>query len=75
MDFKDPEAYESLSKKIISLSGTCGQNCNYIFYMATIPSLFGEISIKLGKAGLNKSKGGYSRKGRIKLQLLSRPFL
>lgn len=61
MDFKDAAAYNNLSKKIKSLSCTFGENCNYIFYMATIPSLFGEISINLGKAGLNKTDGGYSR--------------
>mgnify|MGYP006363891063 FL=1 len=54
MDFKDPDAYNMLSSKIKSLSGTCGENCNYIFYLATIPSLFAEISVNLGKAGLNK---------------------
>ncbi len=61
MDFKNPEAYSELSLRIRSLSGTCGTNCNYIFYLATIPALFGEISVNLGKAGLNKSDGGYSR--------------
>lgn len=61
MDFKDPDAYNMLSTKIKSLSGTCGENCNYIFYLATIPSLFAEISVNLGRAGLNKSKNGYCR--------------
>lgn len=61
MDFKNPEAYNSLSKEISSLSGTCGKNCNYIFYLATIPALFPEIAVNLGKAGLNQSSGGYCR--------------
>lgn len=61
MDFKDSSAYNVLNVKIHSLSGACGTNCNYIFYLATIPSLFGEISVNLGKAGLNKNEGGYSR--------------
>lgn len=61
MDFKDTEAYNNLNAKIKTLCGACGQNCNYIFYMATIPALFGDISINLGKVGLNKREGGYSR--------------
>ncbi len=61
MNFKDPEAYNLLSGKIRSLSRTCGDSCNYIFYLATIPSLFAEISVNIGKAGLNKSKEGYCR--------------
>lgn len=61
MDFKNPPAYEELKKRINGLSGTCGENCNYIFYLATIPALFPEISLNLGKSGLNKSAGGFSR--------------
>ena len=61
MDFKDPLAYNNLSTKIKSLSCNCGTNCNYIFYLSTIPALFADISINLGKAGLNKNEGGYSR--------------
>ncbi|NOS85635.1 MAG: glucose-6-phosphate dehydrogenase [Ignavibacteria bacterium] len=61
MNFKDPGAYNELKNKIRSLSGICGESCNYIFYLATIPSLFAEISVNLGKAGLNKSSSGYSR--------------
>lgn len=61
MDFKNPDAYNKLKERIKSLSCTCGDSCNYIFYLATIPSLFAEISVNLGKAGLNKSEGGYCR--------------
>lgn len=61
MNFKVPEAYNELSNKIKNLSGICGKSCNYIFYLATIPALFAEISVNLGKSGLNKSNGGYSR--------------
>lgn len=61
MDFKNPLSYNELKSRISSLSGTCGENCNYIFYLATIPSLFAEISANLGNAGLNKSAGGFCR--------------
>ncbi|HRF67314.1 MAG TPA: glucose-6-phosphate dehydrogenase [Ignavibacteria bacterium] len=61
MDFKNAEGYEKLSKEIHSLSGTCGSECNYIYYLATIPALFPEITVNLGKAGLNKSAGGFCR--------------
>ncbi|HWA04919.1 MAG TPA: glucose-6-phosphate dehydrogenase, partial [Ignavibacteria bacterium] len=61
MNFKDPLMYNELSLKIDHLSGTCGNECNYIFYLATIPSLFAEISLNLGKAGLNRSSNGFCR--------------
>lgn len=61
MDFKDTSMYNELSLRIRNLSGTCGTECNYIFYLATIPSLFAEISLNLGRAGLNRSSNGYSR--------------
>ena len=61
MDFKNREAYNELKNRTAALSGTCGKNCNYIFYMATIPSLFGDISRNLGRSGLNKSESGYCR--------------
>lgn len=61
MDFKNSASYDELSLKIRTLSGTCGKNCNFIFYLATIPSLFPEIVINLGKAGLNKSENGFAR--------------
>ncbi len=61
LDFKDAPAYNKLKEKIAELSGTCGNTGNNIFYLATIPSLFGEIAQNLGKAGLNSVKNGYSR--------------
>lgn len=61
MNFKEPSTYNELSVRLKNLSGTCGNNCNYIFYLATIPSLFGEISLNLGHSGLNKSTNGYCR--------------
>lgn len=61
LDFKDSPAYKNLKNKISELSGTCGNTGNTIFYLATIPSLFGEITVNLGKAGLNNNPAGYCR--------------
>lgn len=61
IDFKDAPAYLQLKEKIKELSKSCEDTGNYIFYLATIPSLFGEIAVNLGKAGLSSVKNGYSR--------------
>jgi len=61
MDFKNEQAYNDLASRIKSLGGTCGSGCNYIFYLATVPSLFESISINLGKAGLNVNTSGFTR--------------
>lgn len=61
MDFKDSSSYNELSVKINNLGHACGKSRNYIFYLATLPALFPDISVNLGKAGLNKNDGGYSR--------------
>jgi glucose-6-phosphate 1-dehydrogenase len=61
MNFNDTGSFVKLADNIRTLEGTCGSGCNYIFYLATIPSLFETITINLGEAGLNKSEGGYCR--------------
>jgi glucose-6-phosphate 1-dehydrogenase len=51
-DFKKIHTYTTLSAQCIKLEKEWGTKCHRIFYMATPPSMFGEIPKYLGKAGL-----------------------
>lgn len=61
MDFKDRARYAELAKKIKELDKTCGDNGNRIFYLATIPALFGKIAENLAAAELNNRSPGFTR--------------
>lgn len=60
-NFTDKEAYLKIAERMKKLDNTCGNDCNYIFYLATLPGLFHAIVSELGEAGLNKSGIGYRR--------------
>ncbi len=55
-DFKKPQTYAALGKLCASLEKEWGAKAHRIFYMATPPSMFGEIPKFLGKAGLAKDR-------------------
>ncbi|MGO9417209.1 MAG: glucose-6-phosphate dehydrogenase [Syntrophobacteraceae bacterium] len=55
-DFKKPQTYKALSEQCVKLEKEWGAKIHRIFYMATPPSLFGEISTHLGKAGLARDR-------------------
>lgn len=61
IDFSSPDDYESLRKYLISKDQCTGCKANYIFYMATPPSLYTIISENLVKAGLNDQSAGFRR--------------
>lgn len=61
MDFKNAELFKQLAEKIKELDVTCGDKGNRIFYLATIPTLFGDIAENLASAGLNDSSPGFTR--------------
>ncbi|MFI5212185.1 MAG: glucose-6-phosphate dehydrogenase, partial [Ignavibacteria bacterium] len=60
-NFTEKDTYRKISERMKTLDNTCGNDCNYIFYLATIPGLFQTIISGLGEAGLNKSGNGYRR--------------
>lgn len=60
-NFTEKGDYDKLAMRMTELDNTCGKDCNYIFYFATIPGLFRTISAYLGEAGLNRSSKGYRR--------------
>ena len=51
-DYKQPQTYASLGKQCAELENQWGAKVQRIFYLATPPSMFGEISKCLGEAGL-----------------------
>jgi glucose-6-phosphate 1-dehydrogenase len=51
-DFKKLQTYKALDEQCMKLEKQFGAKVHRIFYMATPPSMFGEIPKYLGKAGL-----------------------
>ncbi len=60
-DAHDPAAYARLQQALARASERFGAGRNYLFYLATPPSLFGEIARQLGAAGLTSEDGGWRR--------------
>ena len=57
-NFDDPQAYAELGKTLAEVSGECGTEGSYLFYLATPPSFFGKIVKQLGAAGLAEERQG-----------------
>ena len=55
-DFKKAQTYTVLSEQCARLEKEWGTKVHRIFYMATPPSMFGEIPKYLGKAGLARER-------------------
>jgi glucose-6-phosphate 1-dehydrogenase len=60
-DFHDPKGYEKLNALLNSLDQERGTSGNRIFYLSTPPSQYPEIIQRLGAAGLNKNRKGWTR--------------
>ncbi len=61
LDTKQVDEYSKLSKKLTVIDAEKGTTGNYIFYLATPPSLYSTISNGLAKAQLNKSDNHWRR--------------
>ena len=61
-DFQDGLTYRRLNDRLLQIDATAGTGGNYIFYMATVPSLFGEIVTHLGEYGLTVERDGIWRR-------------
>src|SRR5437660_9702595 len=59
--FHDPAGYERLNNLLNELDQERGTSGNRIFYLSTPPSQYPEIIQRLGAAGLNKSRKGWTR--------------
>ena len=55
-DFKKPKTYAVLGAQCTRLEKEWGTKAHRIFYMASPPSMFGEIPKYLGKAGLTRDR-------------------
>jgi glucose-6-phosphate 1-dehydrogenase len=55
-DFKKPQTYKTLAEQCAKLEKEWGAKAHRIFYMATPPSMFGEIPKYLGQAGLARDR-------------------
>jgi glucose-6-phosphate 1-dehydrogenase len=67
--YDDPATYAALERLITELDERHGTAGNRVFYLATPPSLFGSIAVRLGAAGLDKSRAG----GFVRL-VIEKPF-
>jgi glucose-6-phosphate 1-dehydrogenase len=61
-DFRRPEAFERLKPLLADVDAKNGTHGNYLYYLATAPSLFPEIIEQLGATGLTDETGGHWRR-------------
>jgi len=61
MDTKNVDSYEGLHNQLNKIDKEIGCASNYIFYLATPPSLYGTITSGLAKTGLNKDPNHWRR--------------
>jgi glucose-6-phosphate 1-dehydrogenase len=59
--FNDPAGYERLNTMLNMLDQERGTAGNRIFYLSTPPSQYAEIIQRLGAAGLNRNRKGWTR--------------
>src|SRR6266566_349505 len=59
--FHDPKGYEKLNTLLNTLDQERGTSGNRIFYLSTPPSQYAEIIQRIGAAGLNKNRKGWTR--------------
>jgi len=68
-DFRDPATYEQLKTKLAEIDEKDGTGGNYFYYLATSPTLFGEVIQHLGAAGLAEET-----EGRWRRVVIEKPF-
>jgi glucose-6-phosphate 1-dehydrogenase len=55
-DFQNPQFYRQLQEFLAALDAESRTDGNYLFYLATLPSLFAEIARRLGEWGLTTER-------------------
>lgn len=60
-DYNDPMTYRRLAERLSQLEASSGGSDNHLFYLAVPPSLSPLIIARLGEAGLERSKSGWTR--------------
>jgi len=61
LDASEPGAYEPLARRIEALDREYRTGGNVVFYLATVPQLFGSVVTDLAEAGLTRQSGGWRR--------------
>jgi len=61
MDNSQESDYQGLKSVLVDLCKNCSIGGNYIFYMATPPSMYEPISLNLASAGLTNQESGFRR--------------
>jgi glucose-6-phosphate 1-dehydrogenase len=61
-DFQEGLVYRRLNELLEQVNAEAGTGGNYIFYLATIPGLFGQIVTHLGEYGLTVERDGLWRR-------------
>jgi glucose-6-phosphate 1-dehydrogenase len=61
-DFHTPATYERLRTLLAEVDQKHGTNGSYLYYLATSPTLFGEVATQLGAAGLAEENNGHWRR-------------
>jgi glucose-6-phosphate 1-dehydrogenase len=56
-----PEFYGALRQRLEELERARGGSRSRLYYLSTPPSLYADIVVNLGKAGLNAEEGGWTR--------------
>ena len=56
-----PELYARLRQTLEDVERTRGGPANRLYYLSTPPSLYDDITVQLGKAGLAAEEGGWAR--------------
>ncbi len=67
--FNDPAAYQGLKDLLAKVDEQCGTGGNYLYYLATSPTFFSEITHQLGRAGLVTENSGQWRR-----VIIEKPF-
>lgn len=61
-DFREDKTFEQLADTLARVDRECGTQGNYLFYLATAPSFFGEIPQRLETVGLTAETDGSWRR-------------
>ncbi len=61
-DFSDQDGYARLAEKLAEIDRTQGTAGNYLFYLATAPEYFLDVTNRLASAGLLQQEGGRWRR-------------
>ena len=69
-DYDSDETFATLEQVLTEIDDRCGTAGNRVYYLATIPALFGEVASALARHSLNKPAGG----GRFARLVVEKPF-